>query len=133
VHEGRILLVDDTPTFLMAARDYLRLHGFDVDTAGSGAEALAAVHDQRPELILLDIQMPEMDGVTFARQLRADRTMEDIPVVAVTALAMPGDRERCLAAGMVDYYTKPISLHRLGEIAEHYLGSDRPAAAPPPV
>jgi len=125
--EGRILLVDDTPTFLMAARDYLRLRGFDVDTAASGAEALAAIDLRCPDLILLDVQMPGMDGIAFTHRLQAKGQLDTIPIVAVTALAMPGDRERCLAAGMVDYYTKPISLHMLGEIAGQYLPNGKPA------
>jgi PAS domain S-box-containing protein len=118
---GSVLLVDDTPTFLHAARDYLRLRGIDVATATSGSEALALSRARRPDLILMDIQMPELDGLATTHLLRQDPELSAVPVVALTALAMPGDYERCLEAGMVDYFTKPISLQRLYDVVADYM------------
>jgi CheY-like chemotaxis protein len=120
--QGHVLVVDDTRSFLTAARDYLELRGYAVSTAGGGSEAIASVQAQPPDLILMDIQMPEMDGLTVTRTLREDPAAAQIPVIALTALAMPGDRERCLAAGMVDYCTKPISLQQLSQVVAKYLG-----------
>jgi signal transduction histidine kinase/ActR/RegA family two-component response regulator len=119
--QGHVLVVDDTQSFLTAARDYLELRGYAVSTAAGGSEAIACAQAQRPDLILMDIQMPGMDGLTVTRTLREDPSMAQIPVIALTALAMPGDRERCLAAGMVDYCSKPISLQQLSEVVARYL------------
>jgi signal transduction histidine kinase/ActR/RegA family two-component response regulator len=122
-----VLVVDDTQSFLNAARDYLLLRGYAVSTAGGGNEAIASVRANRPDLILMDIQMPGMDGLEVTQTLRLDPKVAQVPIIALTALAMPGDRERCLAAGMVDYCTKPISLLQLSQVVAKHLG-----AAPTP-
>jgi CheY-like chemotaxis protein/two-component sensor histidine kinase len=87
-------------------------------------DALAGLEQARripPSLILMDIQMPTMDGLETTRRLRADPQFRNVPIIALTALAMPGDRERCLAAGATDYITKPVSLKKLAEMIEKYL------------
>jgi CheY-like chemotaxis protein len=75
----------------------------------------------RPALILMDVQMPMMDGLTAIRELRADSAFKDVPIIALTALAMSGDRERCLAAGATDYMSKPVKLKELAELVEKLL------------
>ena len=81
--------------------------------ARNGAAALSRAHDAKPDLILMDIQMPGMDGLEAIRRIRATPRLAAIPIIAVTALAMAGDRERCLAAGADDYLSKPVSLKGL--------------------
>jgi CheY-like chemotaxis protein len=93
-------------------------------------EALACVHDARPALILMDIQMPGMDGLEAIRRIRADSTIAAIPIIALTALAMTSDRERCLAAGADDYITKPVSLRGLVTTIEACLRPPTAAVEP---
>ncbi|HEY9668316.1 MAG TPA: response regulator, partial [Coleofasciculaceae cyanobacterium] len=87
----------------------------------NGIEALRVAKQQKPDLILMDIQMPEMDGLEATRRIRAETVLADIPIIALTALAMPGDRERCLAAGANDYMTKPVSLKKLVSAIAQYI------------
>src|SRR5207249_4221254 len=87
--------------------------GLEVVVARNGAEALERADDAKPALILMDIQMPGMDGLEAIQRIRANRTLETVPIIALTALAMLGDRERCLAAGADEYLTKPVSLKGL--------------------
>ena len=81
---------------------------YDVAEYASGSAALAGLRDVTPDLVLLDISLPEMDGAEVLRQIRADRRLRDLPVIALTAHAMAGDRERYLSAGFDEYLTKPI-------------------------
>lgn len=118
---GRLLLVEDNETNIQTFSDYLVALGYQLTIARSGAEALTSVADARPDLILLDIQMPGMDGWEVAQHIRHMPTMMDVPIVALTALAMPGDRERCLATGMNEYLSKPVSLRQLAQTLETYL------------
>ncbi|MFP5382930.1 MAG: response regulator [Gammaproteobacteria bacterium] len=121
----RVLLVEDNDqnsylvTFLMQAR------GWQVTRAKDGPSGLALAQTTDPALILLDIQLPGMDGYTVARALRADARTRTIPVVAVTSYAMAGDRERCLAAGCNGYLEKPIDPLTFAAEVERHL--KRPA------
>ena len=109
----RVLVAEDNPANLMAVADYLMAKGYQVVVAHDGAEAVARARETHPDLMLMDIQMPGMDGLEATRQIRADTTLAAIPIIALTALAMPGDRERCIAAGVDVYLTKPVPLPEL--------------------
>jgi PAS domain S-box-containing protein len=122
-----VLLVEDNQDNREMLADYLRSKGYRVATAGNGSEALSAAWQSRPALILMDIQMPEMDGLEATRRLRADPVLRDIPIIALTALAMPGDKERCLEAGMDDYLSKPVGLKELLRVVSGWLTRTRAA------
>ncbi len=117
----RILLTEDHEINIMAVGDYLQDYGYHVTVAHNGREALAMVAEACPDVILMDIQMPEMDGLEAIRRLRAMPNYVDIPIIALTALAMPGDRERCMAVGATEYLTKPVSLKGLVKMIRRLL------------
>lgn len=104
-----ILVVDDNVPNLTMLRDYLAIKGFDVITAQSGQEALEIADQTSVSAILMDIQMPGMDGLVAIRSLRSNSRHSKVPILATTAHVMPGDRERCLAAGATEYLAKPLS------------------------
>ncbi|XGV98539.1 MAG: response regulator [Leptolyngbya sp. BL-A-14] len=109
----RILLAEDNEANITTVMSYLEAHEFQVMLARNGVEAVQMAKQHQPHLILMDIQMPEMDGLEAIRQIRADATTGSVPIIALTALAMPGDLERCLAAGASDYVAKPVKLKLL--------------------
>jgi two-component system, cell cycle response regulator DivK len=109
----RILLVEDNEMNRDMLTRRLQNRGFEVQTATDGPQALALARKQMPDLILLDLSLPLMDGWEVARNLKGDVRTKYIPVIALTAHAMPGDREAALDAGCEDYDTKPIDLDRL--------------------
>jgi PAS domain S-box-containing protein len=117
----RILLADDNEVTIKTITDYLRSKGFQIIVARNGLEAISRAKEDRPDLILMDIQMPEVDGLEAIRRIRTSPALVNLPIIAITALAMPGDRERCLAAGANDYLSKPISLKGLVETIETQL------------
>jgi signal transduction histidine kinase/ActR/RegA family two-component response regulator len=110
---ARILLVEDNEVNRLVARKILEKAGLAVQMAHNGAEALALLEKESFDLVLMDIQMPEMDGLEATRRLRAEPRFANLPIVAMTAHAMSGDRELSLAAGMNDHITKPIKLPEL--------------------
>lgn len=118
---ARILLAEDNELNILAFTDYLRAQGYQITVAHNGVEAIALATEIQPHLILMDIQMPEMDGLECIRHLRATTEFAQTPIVALTALAMSGDRERCLAAGADAYLTKPIGLKKLKELIQTLL------------
>lgn len=105
---GRILVVDDVPDNVAVLFDFLRGHGFTVLVSESGRHALEEMAEIAPDLILLDVMMPELDGFETCRRLKADPKFADVPVFFMTALGDPVDKVRGLQAGAVDYVTKPI-------------------------
>lgn len=109
----RVLLADDHESTLEMLSTYLRIRGCAVMAARNGLEAIAHARAHPPDVILMDVQMPELDGLDTTRRLRADPVLRHTPIIALTALAMPGDRERCLEAGMDDYLSKPLGLKEL--------------------
>lgn len=116
----KILLVEDNPVNRRLAVFLLRSQGYHVSEATTAQEALAMLENERPDLIVMDIQLPGMDGLEVTRRLKAQPTTADIPVVAVTSYAMKGDREKALAAGCAGYVTKPIDKNIfIQEVAAH--------------
>lgn len=112
--EGQLVLVAEDNQFnQMALCELLLAEGFRTVTAQDGAAAIDAAREHQPDIILMDIQMPGMDGLETMRRIRADIRLQHIPIIAVTALAMPGDRERCLSAGADRYLSKPIDMAKL--------------------
>jgi two-component system, cell cycle response regulator DivK len=105
-----ILLVEDNEKNRKLAHDVLVHQGYRVADAESGEEALRLVRQERPDLVLMDIHLPGIDGIAALRQLRADPATRDIPVMAVTASAMTHDRAKIMAAGFDGYQSKPISV-----------------------
>ncbi|MEQ2008661.1 MAG: ATP-binding protein [Limisphaerales bacterium] len=114
-----VLLAEDNEANVLTLRDYLEARGYRLLVARDGAEAVALAQTHAPQLILMDVQMPDMDGFGATRRIRALPALRTTPIIALTALAMPGDRERCLAAGADDYLSKPVELRTLAaRIAE---------------
>ncbi|MCB0190497.1 MAG: GAF domain-containing protein [Anaerolineae bacterium] len=111
-----VLLAEDNEANIETLFDYLTATNHQVLIARNGIEATQQAKERRPDIILMDIQMPDMDGLEAIRHLRGDPELMCIPVIALTALAMPGDRERCLAAGASDYLSKPVSLKQLVDV-----------------
>ena len=116
-----ILLVEDNEANQLLASAVLELEGFEVRIAGSGSEVFDLLRDCVPDLILMDVQLPGQDGLTLTRLLKADPTTSAIPVVALTAHAMSGDRELALAAGCVAYVSKPIDTRTFGVQVRQFL------------
>ncbi|MEI7771133.1 MAG: CHASE domain-containing protein, partial [Chloroflexales bacterium] len=122
-----ILLAEDNEMTISALSDYLNDHHHRVVVARNGQEAIDQAAERRPDLILMDIQMPVMDGLEATRRLRSAPAHAATPIIALTALAMPGDRERCLDAGANVYLSKPLSLRGLAELIDQLLGVAAPA------
>jgi two-component system, cell cycle response regulator DivK len=116
----RILIVDDNATNLKLVAYLMKANGYTVDTALDAESAIVAIRNHHPDVILMDIQLPGIDGLELTRRLKADPATRDIVIVAVTAYAMKGDQAKALAAGCDDYITKPIDTRTLPEtIARH--------------
>lgn len=116
-----ILVVDDNDMTLALMRDLLVEQGYRVRVAADANDAIAVLHDFRPRLILMDIQLPGMDGLTLTRMLKANPSMRDIRIVGLTAYAMAGDEDRVLAAGCDAYMPKPIDTRRLPGVVTSML------------
>jgi len=115
-----ILIVDDNPVNLKLARVLLVAEGYDVRTAADAEEALEVLGTWRPRVILMDLQLPGMDGLELTRRLKADPATQEIAILALTAYAMKGDEQKALAAGCDGYLAKPIDTRALsGIIAGH--------------
>ncbi len=114
-----ILIVDDNAANLKLARVLLQAEGYEVRAAANAEEALAVLKGYRPRLILMDIQMPGMDGLELTRRLKADPSLSHVVILALTSYAMKGDEEKAMAAGCDGYFAKPIDTRRLpAQIAE---------------
>jgi CheY-like chemotaxis protein len=116
----RVLIVDDNPTNLKLVAYLVKANGYEVDTAGDADAAVAAIAANRPRVILMDLQLPGVDGLELTRRLKADPATRDITVIAVTAYAMKGDQEKAFEAGCDDYVTKPIDTRALPELIAKY-------------
>lgn len=116
-----ILLVEDNPTNQLLASAVLEREGYEVDVADSAVEALQRLAEHVPDLILMDVQLPGQDGLSLARFLKSAPETAGIPIVALTAHAMIGDREQALKAGCVGYLSKPIDTRTFGEQVRGFL------------
>jgi CheY-like chemotaxis protein len=111
----RILLAEDNLVNQVVALSQLKRTEIPVDVVADGNEAISALKKQRYDLILMDVQMPNLDGISATQKIRVGLKMEHVPIIAMTAHAMKGDREICLNAGMNDYLSKPIDPGELYE------------------
>ncbi len=116
-----ILLAEDNEANIQTIGGYLQDNGYELRCAENGTVAVERARTLRPACILMDIQMPVMDGLTAIKEIRSDPTLQEIPIIALTALAMPGDRERCIATGATDYMSKPVSLKALKALIHRLL------------
>jgi CheY-like chemotaxis protein len=117
----RILLVDDNSMTIEVMKQELEFLGYEVMVAQNGLEAVEMASSELPDLIVMDILMPKMDGFHAASQIRENPKTRAIPILAATARAMPGDREKCLASGCNDYIAKPFTHKELGAAVKKLL------------
>jgi CheY-like chemotaxis protein len=118
-----ILIIDDNPVNLKLIRVLLAGEGYDVHTAGDADGALRVLKNLSPQLILMEVQLPGIDGLELTRRLKADPATRDIKILGLTAYAMKGDREKILAAGCDGYIAKPIDTRALPGMLENYFES----------
>ena len=123
-----ILVVEDNITNQLLTSSVLEREGYRVEVAGSSVEALELLRTSKPDLILMDIQLPGLDGLALTRMLKIASDTAAIPVVALTAHAMSGDRELALAAGCAGYISKPIDTRTFGEQVRGFLSTMNPAS-----
>jgi two-component system cell cycle response regulator DivK len=118
----RILVVEDNPDNRILITDVLSSLDYEVLVAMDGEEGLKLAEAEIPDLILMDLSLPKMDGWTATNRIKANDTLSHIPIIALTAHAMVGDREKALRAGCDDYISKPIDLRELSSKLSHFLG-----------
>jgi two-component system cell cycle response regulator DivK len=117
-----VLIVEDNELNMKLFHDLLDAHGYATVQTRNGLEALSLARTHRPDLILMDIQLPEVSGLEVTKWLKQDESLRGIPVIAVTAFAMKGDEERIREGGCEAYLSKPISVSKFLETVRHYLG-----------
>jgi two-component system, cell cycle response regulator DivK len=118
-----VLIVEDNELNMKLFHDLLEAHGYSTVATRNGIEALDLARKHRPDLILMDIQLPEVSGLEVTKWLKDDQDLRSIPVVAVTAFAMKGDEERIRQGGCEAYLSKPISVGKFIETIRHFLGN----------
>ncbi len=117
----RVLIVEDNDLNMKLFNDLLVAHGYDTLQTKDGVEALALARQHRPDLILMDIQLPEVSGLEVTKWIKEDKSLSMIPIIAVTAFAMKGDREKMRDGGCEDYIAKPISVASFLQTVERFL------------
>ena len=117
-----VLIVEDNELNMKLFRDLLEAHGYRTLQTKEGVEAVRLARQHRPDLILMDIQLPEVSGLEITRWLKDDAALKAIPVIAITAFAMKGDEEKIRAGGCVDYIAKPISVSKFLDTVRRHLG-----------
>jgi CheY-like chemotaxis protein len=127
----KILVVEDNEENRDSLSRRLQRRGFEVVLAADGKVGVEMAKVEKPDLILMDMNMPEVDGWEATRQIKADNAMNHVPVIALTAHAMTGDRERAMQAGCTDYHTKPIEFAKLISQIESILQQGGAGTAPP--
>ena len=123
VGQATVLIVEDNELNMKLFRDLLEAHGYATIEARNGHDALDLARAHRPDLVLMDIQLPEVSGLEVTKWLKEDEELRSIPVIAVTAFAMKGDEERIRAGGCEAYLSKPISVGKVIETIRHFLGN----------
>ncbi len=119
--KARVLLVEDNYMNKVLVTEILTMNGYEVIEAGSGIEAIKLIASERPDVVLMDLHLPEMDGVTATRIIKADKSVKGIPVLALTASASEGDAEDILSKGFDGYVGKPIEVKKLLEAISESL------------
>ncbi|MGE3781518.1 MAG: response regulator [Alphaproteobacteria bacterium] len=119
----KVLIVEDNELNMKLFNDLLQAHGYKTYQTKDGREALNIARQHRPDLILMDIQLPEVSGLEITKRLKADEELRAIPVVAVTAFAMKGDEEKIRQGGCEGYIAKPISIAGFMRVVEHHLAA----------
>lgn len=125
-----VLIVEDNELNMKLFRDLLEAHGVATIETRSGMEVLELAREKKPDLVLMDIQLPEVSGLDVTKWLKNDEELKSIPVIAVTAFAMKGDEEKIRQGGCEDYISKPISVTRFLEVIQTYLNRPVQDAAP---
>ena len=120
-----ILIVEDNEKNLKLVRDVLQFKGYRTLEAMTATEGLRLAREERPDLVLMDIQLPDIDGITALGRLRADPLTQKTPVVAVSASVMPDDQQRIVASGFDAYVTKPINVKSFLETVERFIGKPK--------
>ena len=119
----KVLIVEDNELNMKLFNDLLEAHGYETFKTASGTEAMDLARAHRPDLVLMDIQLPEVSGETVIQWMKADADLKHIPIIAVTAFAMKGDEERILSKGCDAYLSKPISIVKFIEMVKKYAGA----------
>ena len=117
-----VMIVEDNELNMKLFNDLLRANGYGTLPMRTGYEALDALREHRPDLIIMDIQLPEISGLEVTRRIKQDESLRDIPVIAVTAFAMKGDEERIRQGGCEGYLSKPISITSFMQAVRSYVG-----------
>ena len=118
----KVLIVEDNELNMKLFQDLLEAHGIDTVQTNDGHKALDMAREHDPDLIIMDIQLPEISGLEITRNLKQDDDLKDIPVIAVTAFAMKGDEQKIREGGCEDYISKPISVSLFIEVVKKHLG-----------
>ncbi len=118
----KVLIVEDNELNMKLFHDLLEAHGIDTVETSDGHQVLDLAREHKPNLILMDIQLPEISGLDVTRWLKDDEELKHIPVVAITAFAMKGDEQKIRDGGCEDYISKPISVTRFLDVVDSYLG-----------
>lgn len=121
----KILVVEDNVMNKILVREILALRGYEVIEAGSGMEALRAMEEHAPDMVLMDLHLPDMDGLAATQRIKANDRFSAIPIIALTASAMKGDEEYFLSQGFDGYLAKPVSVKKLVDVVAEYLKKAR--------
>ncbi len=121
-----VLIVEDNDLSLRLFRDLLRAHGYETVQSETGFGGYELAREHRPDLILMDIQLPDISGLDMMKAFKDDQDLKTIPIIALTAFAMEEDEEKFRAAGCDAYLAKPISVHKFLETVSHMLNTDNP-------
>ena len=121
MEKSKVLIVEDNELNMKLFHDLLEAHGVDTIETRDGKEVLELAREHKPDLILMDIQLPEISGLDVTKALKADEELKSIPVIAVTAFAMKGDEQKIREGGCEDYISKPISVTHFLEVIQKYI------------